>query len=267
MLALARKTWRIFDCAMMVVTIGACLILAAMLVITAFGCQFVVIESGSMVPTIQVGGIVVIKKVPPTTVHSGQIVTFRDALIRNQLVTHRVVSTVRDGNIVHFTTKGDANKVPEHWLVPVRGEVGRELAILPVGGRWVTYLSTDTAKLVIIWTLGAWIMSAVLRWVWRLPRLQKHSAPANGPPENSLSTSYRNSILGPPPWEMPDSLSVKLLWQRNPGESGIPPWESGHRAYVMETETHFQRSESEFEEHEIVDQNVGDALTGPGLRG
>lgn len=70
------------------------------------------IITGSMEPTIEVGGNVVVKEVDPATLEVGDIITFRsrDAQIYGQANTHRIMEICRDENgELYFVTKGDAN--------------------------------------------------------------------------------------------------------------------------------------------------------------
>lgn len=70
------------------------------------------IITGSMEPTIEVGGNVVVKEVDPVTLKVGDIITFRsrDAQIYGQANTHRIMEICRDeSGELYFVTKGDAN--------------------------------------------------------------------------------------------------------------------------------------------------------------
>lgn len=143
--------------------------LVILLVGSLLGYRALTIRSGSMTPTIQVGDVVVDTSVSPLTVRPGQIVTFRDPAIGQQLVTHRVVSLHRAGKVVDFVTKGDANLVTEHWSVPVSGHVGRKVLLIPSVGRVVAALSAKVVRVVAL-ILSATLLAAVgLRRIWRHP--------------------------------------------------------------------------------------------------
>ena len=77
-----------------------------------FGYRIMHIVTGSMEPTLEVGGNVVIKEVDPHTLKIGDIITFqsKDAQIYGQANTHRIaeIQQGEDGKI-YFVTKGDAN--------------------------------------------------------------------------------------------------------------------------------------------------------------
>lgn len=71
---------------------------------TFFGYKSFVIVSGSMLPELQIGDIVVIKPVEQGTLKEGDIVSFREG---NSIVTHRIDHVIDSGK--RFITKGDAN--------------------------------------------------------------------------------------------------------------------------------------------------------------
>ena len=71
---------------------------------TFFGYKSFVIVSGSMLPELQIGDIVVIKPVEEGTLKEGDIISFREG---NSIVTHRIDHVIDSGK--RFITKGDAN--------------------------------------------------------------------------------------------------------------------------------------------------------------
>ncbi len=68
-----------------------------------------VIISGSMRPNIEIGDMIIVKKVKPELVKKGDVIQFvrKD----NKIVTHRVVEIVKSADSSYFTTKGDANSI------------------------------------------------------------------------------------------------------------------------------------------------------------
>jgi signal peptidase len=144
-------------------------ILLGVVVGGALGYRPLVIKSGSMSPTIDVGAVVVSDTVKPLQVTPGSIVTFRDPALSQQLVTHRVVSAQRVGNVVRFVTKGDANHATERWSVPVSGTVGREVVAIPGVGRVLAVISLPIGRTIEI--VGATLIFAffLLRWIWFRP--------------------------------------------------------------------------------------------------
>lgn len=187
---LGRAAWRLGDHAATGVLVLAAVALCVVVGSHFLGYRLLVVESGSMVPTMRVGDLVLSKTVAPMSVHPGTIVTFRDVTRHDELVTHRVVRMVPDGPVVHFTTKGDANKVGEHWSVPKTGHIGREVLILPEAGWWLADLTTKTFRLVAIWVLVAALAFAGLRRIWL-------RAPAAGDNENRSSRAANRTVAAP----------------------------------------------------------------------
>jgi signal peptidase len=71
-----------------------------------FGVDPSLIGSGSMVPNLRVGDIVVAREVPIETVRTGDVITFYQDGIT---IVHRVIDIQNDAGKIIFTTKGDAN--------------------------------------------------------------------------------------------------------------------------------------------------------------
>ncbi len=153
-------------------TVVLCVMLVASLVLlagTMFGFRAFTIKSGSMTPALAVGDVVIDKSVSPATLHSGAVVTFRDPALGQQLVTHRVLSVKRVGDVMLFVTKGDANRVPEHWSVSTNGHLGREVARVPGAGQMLADVSTPMARIVEIAVFALCLGTVALRRIWLEP--------------------------------------------------------------------------------------------------
>ncbi|HMK98662.1 MAG TPA: signal peptidase I, partial [Acidimicrobiales bacterium] len=148
-----------------VVILGVCAVMAG----AAMGYRALTIRSGSMTPTLAVGAVVIDRSVSPLQVQPGEIVTFRDPKLHQQLVTHRVISMRRSGDRVYFVTKGDANVVTEQWDVPVTARIGHELLVLPSVGRMLGDVSLPMVRVVALAVLALWLAVVGLRWIWRDP--------------------------------------------------------------------------------------------------
>jgi signal peptidase len=99
------------------------LVIAGLLLIhflPGYGLYFV--RTGSMVPTINVGDIVVTG--PPENITAGTIITF---LNDNITVTHRVIAVKGD----MLQTMGDANEDPDSRLTPVSNVLGKYMFRIP----------------------------------------------------------------------------------------------------------------------------------------
>jgi len=73
-----------------------------------------VVPSTSMVPTLNVGDIVIVKGVDPNTITVGTIIIFRSPSGSIDII-HRVIGIVKVGNTLYFQTKGDHNASPDPW--------------------------------------------------------------------------------------------------------------------------------------------------------
>jgi len=122
----------------LVLTIVASLLVAG-LAPYAIGWQPSVITSGSMMPAIAPGDVVVAAPAAPTTIHAHDVVIFTDPAGSVRTVAHRVVSANPDGS---FTTKGDANRSVDSTPVPATAIRGRVLVRVPYVGLPKYWLAT-----------------------------------------------------------------------------------------------------------------------------
>lgn len=74
-----------------------------------------VVSSGSMIPTLNVGDIILVRGVDPNTIAAGTIVVFHSPRDYNMPIVHRVTSVIVDGEQLYFRTKGDNNPVADNW--------------------------------------------------------------------------------------------------------------------------------------------------------
>jgi len=108
------------------------------------GAKPVVVLSGSMRPTFEVGTIIYYKAVPQEELKVDDIITYQ---LGDELVTHRI-KRVENGD---YITKGDANDIEDGKPVPdsaVQGRVGG-LAI-PILGYGVTFINNNMWLFIVI---------------------------------------------------------------------------------------------------------------------
>jgi signal peptidase I len=99
-----------------------------------FGCTVTVVVSGSMVPTLRPGDVVVVSPVRAGDVGKltpGKVILAADPAHPGQLLTHRLVGFTSDGNLI---TKGDANEVRDGRPVPPSGVRGVARLRVPLIG-------------------------------------------------------------------------------------------------------------------------------------
>ena len=139
--------------------------LGALLVLVSHGdvgrYQVMSVLSGSMVPTLGVGDLVVAKVVPPDQLQAGELATFRMPET-GKLTTHRVQSIIWHGKLADVVTRGDANEVGENWSVSKTDKVGEVVARFPrLGLRRRKVLATPAGQLGLAGVatlLGLWIL-------------------------------------------------------------------------------------------------------------
>ncbi|MBI1843642.1 MAG: signal peptidase I [Actinobacteria bacterium] len=114
------------------VVMGAGMSLGALLAAPPLvGHKTMVVLSGSMTPTLDIGDVVIDRTIDVLDVKMGDIITFRDPIHPKRTVTHRVrAMSVKDGTVT-FTTRGDANTSNESWKIPSSGKIGRVVLRVP----------------------------------------------------------------------------------------------------------------------------------------
>lgn len=102
-------------------------ILLLLLFTGSFGFHPSVVGSGSMRPAIEVGDVVIVKKVSPDEIRVGDVIQYWES---HYTVTHRVVDVQHNGNQKIFITKGDANDVVDEPVTDDR-VVGKVVFVIP----------------------------------------------------------------------------------------------------------------------------------------
>jgi len=93
-----------------------------------------VVSSESMVPTLNVGDIILVRGIDPTAITVGTIIIFHSPYDYRMPIVHRVRAITREGNSFYFETKGDNNPGPDGWKVPDSNLMGAYVAKLPYVG-------------------------------------------------------------------------------------------------------------------------------------
>jgi len=93
-----------------------------------------VVSSGSMIPTLNVGDIIIVRGVDPRSVTVGTIIIFHSPNEYDMPIVHRVIAVDNQGSTVFFETKGDNNPGPDGWRVPAQNLMGVFVAKIPYVG-------------------------------------------------------------------------------------------------------------------------------------
>jgi signal peptidase len=131
------------------------------------GYKPVAVYSGSMEPTIPVGGLALDRAIPASDVAIGDVITFSDPYVKGRLVTHRVVDILQTPRGLAYRTKGDANPGRDPWTIRLAGQVGRVSFSVPVAGYVLFYSHTREVRGALICVVALMLMFAMLRWIWR----------------------------------------------------------------------------------------------------
>ena len=153
------------------------------------GWEIFAVLSGSMEPTIKVGGIVAVHPVPADQLKIGDVITFVDQNRPDTFVTHRIVElSVTDGQ-VQAKTKGDANDTADAWNVPASKAVGRVDLALPYLGFLMVWLSSPLAKVAI---LGIAVLGLAV------PSVQRRPGGASQAVDSSIVSGYAAEPVAAP---------------------------------------------------------------------
>jgi signal peptidase I len=125
--------------------------------------------SGSMRPGLPVGGVVITKRVPISSLHVRDVVVFHRPDRPQELVVHRIVSLTLGADGMVVQTQGDANNAPDPWKVTLRGGTAYRAAYsLPLVGYAAVWIHNPTGRrtllvLGILLLLGVALTSLVNR--------------------------------------------------------------------------------------------------------
>jgi signal peptidase len=144
------------------------LIIITILIFVApyFGWRVDAIMSGSMEPELKVGGLVITRPVGSNDINIGDIITFYCPL-SNEMISHRV-TTVANGTLSYFRTKGDANDAPDPFIVPVQNVVGKVCFHIPYLGYVTQFIKTRLGMLLTLCIPGLIIIAMEIRNIWRV---------------------------------------------------------------------------------------------------
>lgn len=107
---------------------------------SALGFRSLSVPTGSMRPNITPGSLVLVKRVPVTSLQVGDVITYINPSHQSQTITHRITNKyLISGRVQGFVTKGDANKYTDDPPVAGGSVVGKVVWHAPYLGsamRW-----------------------------------------------------------------------------------------------------------------------------------
>jgi len=122
----------------------------------------VAIATGSMVPTLERGTLVVLEHASPGSITVGTIIAFHVSCLPAPTV-HRVYRILQSGSSPVYQTKGDANPSPDPCTVPYADVLGRVVGIVPYLGLLVLDPLLDAAVVSLI-IVAALLVPREERW-------------------------------------------------------------------------------------------------------
>jgi signal peptidase I len=160
------RAFRLVDRVALAILLAAVSLLLAVMVLHALGYRILIDRSDSMHPAISAGDVLVSKLTRPSRVVVGDVVTFRDPLRQDELVTHRVSRIAHDRDSVAFISRGDANTGEERWAVETGGRVGILHLRVPNLGFLLIWLTVPIARICLLGSGSAMLALIILRRIW-----------------------------------------------------------------------------------------------------
>lgn len=108
------------------------------------------VQTGSMRPAIGIGSLVLVHRVPATTLHIGDVITYNSKLVKGETITHRIVAFKQLGDIRLIVVKGDANKVPDPPLLPSQ-VIGHVVTVVPNVGKVIDFMHKPLGLALIVY--------------------------------------------------------------------------------------------------------------------
>ena len=106
-----------------------------------------IVMSGSMETTINIGDLVIVKKVNSSSIHTGDIIAFKNG---NIVISHRVKEVINDSGTYKFKTKGDNNNVADDFIVSSDAIEGIFINKIPGLGSILLFLGKPIGLLMVI---------------------------------------------------------------------------------------------------------------------
>lgn len=154
-----------------IAVIAILIITLALVGLRLFGFSPYTVLSGSMEPNYPVGSLIYTHAVDPTTLQTGDIITFMSD--QDTIVTHRIVEVVTETSAtgeqtLRFRTQGDANNTPDGRLVHPQNILGTPSLTIPYLGYLAFYLQRPPGIYIAL-VLCTFLISLVI-----IPSVIKH---------------------------------------------------------------------------------------------
>lgn len=125
------------------------------------------VRTGSMVPSIPVGALVVATRVPASELAQGDVIVFERPGSTGTMVVHRIVAVEDTESGRAFVTKGDANDGADAWRVPATGSGWRSVTAIPRAGFAVGWLHTALSRRGWLGAVAVFVAAYALTSIWK----------------------------------------------------------------------------------------------------
>lgn len=144
-------------------------VIAGLLIISVFpvtgNYKIMMVQSGSMEPTIKTGSIVIVK--PADDYKIGDIITFKTGVKDKIPTTHRIYDIKVNEGVPFYITKGDANNAPDDREIAKKDIIGRVRLILPYIGYAIDFAQKPAGFILIIIIPAALIIGDEIRKIYK----------------------------------------------------------------------------------------------------
>jgi signal peptidase len=136
--------------------------------------------SGSMRPTLPIGGLLVITPESAGSVRPGQVITFDRPLPDHEVVTHRVIAVEYEHGHPVVRTQGDFNDSADPWRAELTSPtVWRTRAVIPGAGTALAAVRAPWLKRITMLVVPFLLAATWLVQIWR-PSTPAEPEPARG---------------------------------------------------------------------------------------
>jgi signal peptidase len=122
---------------------------------SVFGYLPMTVLTGSMLPYINPGDMIIDKKINYLSVNLGDVITYSNG--EAMLITHRVVDIVNEGEVTKYKTKGDANNSEDSKLVSQEQIVGKYVFKIPYAG-YISHFARSIYGYIILILIPAFLL-------------------------------------------------------------------------------------------------------------
>jgi len=191
----------------------------------AFGAKTVVVQSGSMEPSIHTGSLVFATPVAKEDIHIGDVISF-NTNERKTVMAHRVVAVDEQGR---FRVKGDMNATVDAYPVPYENVVGIVRFSVPLAGYAMGFVKTQHGLIVVTYAMIILFFLQLL--LGEKPSDRRKALPVAAQVQGTATWKnelFTRKIL---PIQKASRGSVSV-YKAKKAMASNNPWYSGYRHYV-----------------------------------